>query len=154
MSGVQIESLQAEHHESGFGLDGATPRLSWRFNNPTGVRDWTQAAYEVTIYQEGKESTKHIDSGDNVLVPWLGKPLRSRERVKVGIRAKGSDGSWTEKKGMTLEAGLLEKGDWSAEVAGGPKIGDERGPLRPIRVWGKIEWDGQGSSARYIYPDS
>lgn len=147
MSGVQIKSIQAEHHESGFGLDTPNPRLSWRFAS-SDTKDWKQASYEVTISQGGQTVKKEVQSEENVLVPWAGQPLGSRERVKVEVRAKGSDGAWTEKKAIEIEAGLLDKGDWKAEVAGGPKIGDERGPLRPVRVWGKFDWDGQASSAR------
>lgn len=153
MSGVQIESLRAEHHESGLGLDSPNPRLSWRFTNPSGTKNWTQSAYEVTIFQGGQLTAKQVDSDNNVLVPWLGKPLSSRERVRVGIRVRGADEKWTEMREIDIEAGLLERGDWKAEVAGGPKIGAERGPLRPVRVWGKVEWDGEGSRARYVaYP--
>jgi alpha-L-rhamnosidase len=152
MSGVQIESLQAEHHESGLGLDNPTPRLSWRYNNPSGIKDWTQSAYEITIHQGGRSTTEQLDSDENVLVPWLGEPLTSRERVRVEVRAKGADGTWTERREINLEAGLLEKSDWKAKVAGGPKIGGERGPLRPVRVWGKMEWDGKGTNARYVPP--
>lgn len=152
MTGVQIESLQAEHHESGLGLDSPTPRLSWRFNNPSGVKKWTQSAYEITIHQRGRSVTELRDSEENILVPWLGEPLTSRERVRVEVRAKGGDGVWSETQEINLEAGLLDKRDWEAKVAGGPKIGEERGPLRPVRVWGKIDWDGKGTSARYVPP--
>lgn len=147
MSGVEISTLQVEHHESGFGLDSPNPRLSWRFNNPDGLRDWKQTSYEVKIHQRGETKVEVVKGEDSVLVPWLGEPLKSRERVEVEVRAMGSNGEWTAQKRITIEAGLLAKKDWKAEVAGGPKLGGERGPLRPVRVWGKFEWDGKSTSA-------
>ena len=148
MSGVEIGSLQAEHHESGFGLDSARPRLSWRFINPGSEEDWEQASYELTIKQNGQVKTEEVQATDNVLVPWLGDTLKSREKVSAEVRAKGSDGNWTAKQSIDLEAGLLHENDWEAKVVSGPKIGDKRGPLRPLRFWTQFEWDGKGHNAR------
>jgi alpha-L-rhamnosidase len=145
---VHISNLQVEHHESGFGIDSPNPRLSWRFENPNGVKDWKQASYEIKIKQRGESKASVVKEEENVLVPWLGHTLQSREKVEVEVRAMGSDGTLTESKSITVEAGLLEKGDWKAEVVGGAKIGGPRGPLRPVRVWGKFEWDGKSASAR------
>lgn len=97
---VQIASLQVEHHESGFGIDSPKPRLSWRFTNSTGAKDWKQAKYEMTITRNGQTTSEEVEGDESVLVPWIGKPLVSRERVELQVRAKGNDGNWTEKKSI------------------------------------------------------
>jgi alpha-L-rhamnosidase len=144
---VSIESLQVEHHESGFGLDSDTPRLSWRFSGADGIKDWSQSRYEITVDRGEDHRVFSVDSNDNVLVPWPDRPLVSRERATLSVRAMGNN-SWTAPMTIVVEGGFFHKEDWKAEVAGGPKVGGERGPLRPVRVWGSFQWDGQGKTAR------
>ncbi|TPX00648.1 alpha-L-rhamnosidase, partial [Schumannella luteola] len=71
-----------------------------------------------------------------ILVPWPGGPLRSRERAEVRVRVRGADGSvgpWSEP--TALEAGLLDPADWSAVPVGGAWPEDaESDDRRPARV--------------------
>lgn len=143
---VQIEAVSVEHHPTGFGIDSPTPRLSWRFLNSEGTKDWVQKAYQIRTDQGGKVTTHDGSSSDNVLVPWHGKPLQSRERVHVDVRALGSDGSWTEWQSIDVETGLHKRDDWSAHMVGPPK--QPEGPKRGEKVWKEFEWDGKGKSAR------
>lgn len=113
---VELTDLTFEHYRHALGVGYASPRLSWRFASTAS--DWVQTRYEVRIARrEGGESeTFTIDSGESVLVPWPAKPLASREAATVGVRSKGSDGQWTAWIESTVEAGLLSRDYWTAEV--------------------------------------
>ncbi|CAK7217227.1 hypothetical protein SCUCBS95973_003074 [Sporothrix curviconia] len=132
--GITIAELRAEHYESGFGIFHATPRLSWRFAS-TAVRGWKQASYEVAIARKDREETFQVASGTSSLVPWPSSaPLASREVAHVRVRATGTDGlqsNWAE---LTLEAALLQRADWTAELIGGPPAVDVHAPKRPFRL--------------------
>lgn len=145
--GVRIESLQAEHHESGFGIDVPAPRLSWRFAQSDEV-DWRQAGYEIEIVQGGQAEKYEVKGEDSVLVPWPGKRLVSRERVEAKVRAEGVDGQFTNWVSMWIEAGLFGQDDWVAKAVGGPRLGGEKGPLRPVRVCTRFLWEGEIKTAR------
>lgn len=144
--GITIVALQAEHHESGFGLGHTRPRLSWRFGE-TGVQDWKQTKYEISITRlragdskaNEREEKYAVESGDSVLVPWPApsKPLASREQARITVTVIGSSpgGSTTSTKSpeLVVEAGLLERDDWKAGFISGPKQ-DIEGPKKPFRL--------------------
>lgn len=117
---VSISALTAEHHHNGFGVFVSRPRLSWRFN-ATNAKDWRQASYDIEIKRSGQSESHHVDSADSIVVPWPSTPLHSREQVHVKARSTGEDGTQTEWAGMTIEAALLERGDWKAAMISGPK---------------------------------
>jgi alpha-L-rhamnosidase len=76
-----------------------------------------QAAYELeaTYAQGGPVGTGRIESSESVLVPWPFDPLRSREVVRIRVRAWDADQRPTEwSTHEIVEAGLLERGDWVA----------------------------------------
>lgn len=91
---VRIAAVQAEHHESGFGIGVATPRVSWRFAE-TDVKDWVQQSYELGITGNGKEQIDSVDSSESSLVPWPSIPWISGEVAGIRVRTKGKDG-WTD----------------------------------------------------------
>ena len=101
--------VRVEHLEETLGLGDRRPRLSWTL--PAGVVE--QKAYELEL--DDGTTTGRVDSADNVLVPWPGRPLRSRERRTVRVRVWTDQGDlgWSEE--TALEAGLLDAGDWTAE---------------------------------------
>jgi alpha-L-rhamnosidase len=83
-------SLRFEHRTDPgptLGIGTATPRLSWQI--PTADAGYAQAAYEVEISDSGGGAGKVSDtataqvftvqSPDQILVPWPGDPLASRE---------------------------------------------------------------------------
>lgn len=112
MTSVQIDRLTAETHESGFGLGHSSPRLSWTFKGTR--RDWKQQAYHVIVTLTDHTAEYNIDSDRNVLVPWPGPALKSRERATVAVRAQGADKSWTQWQKLDIEAALLLRSDWTA----------------------------------------
>ncbi|WWC90341.1 uncharacterized protein L201_005274 [Kwoniella dendrophila CBS 6074] len=134
---VQIEAVQAEHHESGFAIAHPSPRLSWRFGS-TDIEDWKQISYEIIVQREGNDDEEqyHVDSEQSVLVPWPSKPLSSREIVKVKIRSEGNNHEYTNWSEITLEAAFLDRKEWKANLISGPELSKEEKdkPKKPFRL--------------------
>lgn len=118
--------LTAEHLGSDvLGTTVRRPRLSWWL--PAGVEG--QDAYEIAL---GDGRAARIDAPDHVLVAWPFDALRSRERVTWRVRSVTDAGpsDWSEP--ASIEAGLLEPGDWSARWIE-PDEGERRPPgERPV----------------------
>ncbi|KAH7381063.1 bacterial alpha-L-rhamnosidase-domain-containing protein, partial [Cadophora sp. MPI-SDFR-AT-0126] len=115
---ISIAQLSAEHHHNGIGLQTPTPRLSWRFN-PTTLKSWTQASYEVLITRNTKQESFLVTSPQSILVPWPSTPLSSREIASVKVRVTGEDGSISPWASLTIEAALLEREDWKCKLISG-----------------------------------
>ncbi|EKG12546.1 Bacterial alpha-L-rhamnosidase [Macrophomina phaseolina MS6] len=129
---VQIAQLRAEHHHDGFGISTGSPRLSWRFAS-TAVKGWRQASYDLVIARGNNKEAYHVDSAENVLVPWPSAALSSRETAYIKVRATGKDGSETGWASLTIEAALLQRSDWIAKlISGPPQPKDE--PKSPFRL--------------------
>lgn len=144
---VSIAALQAEHHESGFGIAHPKPRLSWRFAS-TKVKDWRQASYELVISRDGQQpQTYSIVSSESVAVPWPSAPLQSREVVHVKARATGADGLSTDWAELRLEASLLERNDWKAHMISGPPQ-EINAPKPPFRLRKTFSLSSVPSNAR------
>jgi alpha-L-rhamnosidase len=126
------------------GIGTSIPRLSWTVEHADA--GWKQTAYEVEITRGGYREAYLIASRGQVLVPWPGPPLSSRERADVRVRvAHGQDWSrWG--KPATVEAGLLDPSDWSARFVSPVGIGGA-GQRAPI-VCGRINVPGPVGSAR------
>ncbi|MGW6276471.1 family 78 glycoside hydrolase catalytic domain [Kribbella sp. NPDC055071] len=93
------------------GIGTATPRLSWRV--PAASADYAQTAYEIEI-ATATTQVYTVQSPDQILVPWPGDPLTSRETAQVRVRVRGNE-DWSEwSEPATVEAGLLDSADWSA----------------------------------------
>jgi alpha-L-rhamnosidase len=129
---VRIAEVSIEHHESGFGIAKSQPRLSWRFAE-TDAKNWTQAAYEITIIRDGVEESYTAKSARSVLVPWPSRPLRSRESALIRVQAIGEDGTTTNWAEASLEVALLEPTDWSCSMISGPAQ-DPEAPKPPFRL--------------------
>ncbi|MDX6283810.1 MAG: alpha-L-rhamnosidase, partial [Kribbellaceae bacterium] len=116
-------SIRFEHHASpALGLGTATPRLSWQV--PVAADDYHQVAYEIEVALDGSSPEVHtVQSAEQVLVPWPGTPLASRQRASVRVRV--SDGTewsdWSEP--AVAEAGLLSSDDWTARFVSPRDIG-------------------------------
>ncbi|MFB6723207.1 family 78 glycoside hydrolase catalytic domain [Kribbella sp. NPDC056345] len=105
-------SIRFEHRtDTPLGLGTATPRLSWQI--ATAPADYAQTAYEIEITGTTTQSYV-VESAEQVLVPWPGDPLASRERISVRVRVRGGDdwSGWSEP--ARAEVGLLSPDDWSA----------------------------------------
>lgn len=145
---IAIAELRAEHYQDGFGIFHATPRLSWRFA-ATAVRGWKQSGYEIVITRPERRESYQIVSSASSLVPWPSSPLASREVAHVRVRATGTGGvqsGWAE---LTLEAALLQRYDWTADLIGGPPpLQPADTPKRPFRMRQTFQYDDDAGPAR------
>ncbi|MDQ0679664.1 alpha-L-rhamnosidase [Arthrobacter pascens] len=133
-----ITRVRFEHHENArLGIEEARPRISWQLGEAPEGFVQTAAHVEVSLGVPGMETdtSLHVLRGEaQVLVPWPARPLVSRERATVRVQVQGPDGwgPWSEP--ASVEAGLLEPGDWVAGLVG-PAWDEEPGTLRrPGRV--------------------
>ena len=113
----QIAELRFEHRRDALGIGTAQPRLSWVVE--TAAAGWWQSGYEIEasdLNGQQREQTGQVASDQSVLVAWPFAPLESRQRRAVRVRVWGRDGqvsAWSEP--ATLEIGLLQPTDWSAQ---------------------------------------
>ncbi|MEV6490590.1 alpha-L-rhamnosidase N-terminal domain-containing protein [Actinoplanes sp. NPDC051633] len=125
--------VRFEHHtDAALGIGTAEPRLSWQL--PSAGEDYRQQRYEIEIDGE----TYAVDSPEQLLVPWPGPALESRQAAQVRVRV--NDSPWSEP--ATVEAGLLHPGDWTARFVSPPTTGD--GPV----IAGEIDVPGDVVKAR------
>ena len=125
MSPVSVLPPTFEQHHSGFGIQCARPRLSWRFScSNEEIYDWTQTAYDVEVSTDDMQTSEvfNIKSTDSVLVPWpCPNVLNSRARRLVRVRCYGkyslshqtvenATTEWSEQS--LLEIALLHQNDW------------------------------------------
>jgi alpha-L-rhamnosidase len=123
------------------GIGTAAPRLSWVV--PQADDGFAQDAYEVELTRAGRApETIRVASTEQVLVPWPGEPLASREAVSVRVRVEGSD--WSEP--ATVEAGLLAPGDWIARFISPRDLGAIGAPAPLLRS--RLEIPGRVARAR------
>lgn len=136
-----------EHHREPLGIGENLPRLSWTVTAPPG---WRQAAYEVELSRDTGTSVVKVASPDQVLVPWPGERLRSRERAGVRVRVadqSGAFGPWSPQ--TPIEAGLLDPADWAAVPVGGQWPEDpDSDDRRPALVRREFRLEGEPVSAR------
>ncbi|TDW93091.1 alpha-L-rhamnosidase [Kribbella pratensis] len=108
---LRFEHQQAPESGTVLGLGTASPRISWQV--PAADAGYTQTAYEVEI-TTGTTEVFTVQSPDQVLVPWPGAALASRESAQVRVRVRGND-DWSEwSEPATVETGLLTPDDWTA----------------------------------------
>lgn len=114
---VAIATPRIEHHRHPLGIDEDRPRISWAIR--TAPAGWTQHGYRLGITRGEAEEVFEVDSAEQVLVPWPGPALASRERAAVRVSVRGGDAEWSAWSPVVhLEAGLLTPGDWSALPVG------------------------------------
>lgn len=141
---VSLSQLVVEHSESGFGIDIAKPRLSFRYA-PTDERDWKQVGYELELSTEGTTVSHRADSSESVLVPWPFEPLRSRQKATLRARTFGSADIITPWLEVNIEIALLERNDWHALMIAGPPQKIDA-PKRPVRFRKSVEIDSVESA--------
>ena len=147
---VTVTSPTFEHSHSGFGIQLSRPRISWRFCcEDEAVHDWTQVAYDIEIRSDGEEDSTcvHADSCSSNLVSWpeVCSSLTSRERRHIRVRCFGNfkineeilceTTAWSP--WSSVEAALLENGDWSAQmITAARRISlNDDGSARPLCFW-------------------
>ncbi|KAJ0120623.1 hypothetical protein J7T55_015353 [Diaporthe amygdali] len=139
MANVRVTSLRFDHHPDTdpLGIGTAEPRLSWSFAGE--AKNWKQTGYEIEICKAGQAGNKqvHGDKTDGSLfIAWPSTPLKSRETATVRVKATGtgdkgdSTTEWT--KQQNVEAGLLQRSDWSAKFVTSTQQTPKDKPHRPI----------------------
>ncbi len=95
---------------------------------PEAEDGYEQTAYEVEVTRGGDVGVFRVESSEQVLVAWPAAPLASRESASVRVRvAQGEEWSpWGAS--ASLEAGLLEAGDWSARFVSPVSLGGLQTP--------------------------
>jgi alpha-L-rhamnosidase len=117
-----------EHHREPLGIGERQPRLSWTVSAPPG---WRQSAYEIEMSRDTGTSVVRVTSPEQVLVPWPGEPLRSRERVVVRVRVAGQSSENELRVPRPATAGspaasdseLRGSGDTTARTVAGQRVG-------------------------------
>ncbi|WP_110590142.1 glycoside hydrolase family 78 protein [Microbacterium suaedae] len=133
---MHVSAPRFEHHDDAIGIGESAPRLSWRIDATPG---WRQVEWQAEAARGGSVETANGTGAEQVLVAWPFAPLVSRERAEVRIRVRGGDGEWSSWGELaSVEAGLLEPGDWSARPVGASwheEVGTERRPALVRRAF-------------------
>lgn len=117
---VTIGDLRCEYLTDPIGIDELTPRLTWITEAKS--RGWRQSAYQIVVASKEQLlapgaadlwDSGQVHSGESVLIPYAGKPLRTREECVWKVRVwddKGHPSSWS--RSARWEIGLLDEQDW------------------------------------------
>ena len=151
---MNITAIRVEHLREPLGVGTDRPRLSWQVEDVTGA--WRQTGYDVAVRDADTSSpatVHHVESGEQVLVPWPGEPVPSRGRREVRVRVRGTAADetvlseWSEP--IVVETGLLASSDWQAQLI--QPEPDASGPLpRPaILLRGVITLKDKPTRARW-----
>jgi len=143
--------LRCEHLVNPLGVDVVQPRLSWQLAAPAHARTQVQTAWHIRVASTPEKLARSegdlwdsgkVRSGQSILVPYGGQPLRSRQGCWWKVRAwdaQGQAGPWSTPG--YWEMGLLAPRNWqarwiacSAEEASPPPL--EPAPLfrRAFRI--------------------
>ncbi|MBO6063886.1 MAG: family 78 glycoside hydrolase catalytic domain [Bacteroidales bacterium] len=112
-----VYDLRCEGLVEPLGIDSAQPRFSWKIRSDQPME---QVAYEIEVgpglWQSGK-----VESSDQVMVPYGGLPLYSRQQAWWRVRvwdAAGKTSAWSPKQRFGI--GVLDglQGDFIGAVPG------------------------------------
>ncbi len=136
--------LRCEYLKNPLGIDRLHPRLSWQLQaNRHAGRNLKQTAFQIQVAsseqalaggQPDQWDSGRVDSGQNLLVAYAGKPLESRQWCWWRVRTwdqNGAASTWSEPAHWSM--GLLHPGDWQAQWIG-LKGGDETLARDPART--------------------
>ena len=144
-------AVKVEYHQVAptvLGIGESAPRLSWQI--PHAPQGWSQAAYEVEVQRGGESQCHRVHSSEQLFVPWVGDPLASRESADLRVRVQGDDGTWSEwSDGVTVEAGLLEPSDWTANFMSPVDVGSLGDPA-PVLKGSWVVPDNVTSARLYV----
>ena len=135
--------LRVEHLDEPLGIHTTSPRLSWQL--PSGSPH--QLGYRIRT--DNGWDTGRVDSADNVLVPYAGPTLTSRQRVswQVKVWTGGGESAWSDP--ATFELGLLEAADWCADWVRPAEVDTRAAGNRPASLLRRaFELDKPITSAR------
>ena len=122
----EVYDLRCEGLQEPLAIDSPVPHFSWKIRSRRPV---TQVAYEIEVGPELWSSGK-ISSTDQVMVPYQGLPLHSRDQAWWRVRVWTSSGKaspWSEPQRFGV--GILE--EEGAALAGayiGAVPGEDRSP--------------------------
>jgi alpha-L-rhamnosidase len=123
-------SLRFEHRTDDgtvLGIGTGSPRLSWII--PTADAAFAQVAYEIESTTARTTDVHRVESQEQVLVPWPGRPFSSRESATLRVRVAGKGGEVSDWSApATVEAGLLESADWTARFVSPAQLGEIGAP--------------------------
>jgi alpha-L-rhamnosidase len=118
------------------GFHEASPRFSWKL--PPGVQRQTAYRLVVTTAPEGWDGgwdSGWVKSDRSTFVPYGGRALRSRDRVRWRVNFRddqGREGGWSAPQGFEL--GLLSAVDWKARwIAPAGELPADREPVGHLR---------------------
>ncbi|PPF79301.1 alpha-L-rhamnosidase [Subtercola sp. Z020] len=118
--------LENRRGTSTLGIGESRPRLSW-----LSPLENTPAAVEIELSDnEGRRDVAAVDPHTTRLIDWPFHPLRSREQVQIRLHITQHDGRESWSQPLTIEAGLLERQDWSVPFIS-PSPSAPQGTLRP-----------------------
>jgi alpha-L-rhamnosidase len=127
---VTVDGLRCENLVDPLALDTTVPRFSWKLRaEQNGVE---QKAYRIEVasdpqlFESGTADlwdSGKIDSGEQVLVPYAGKPLRSRDigYWRVRVWSKGGASEWSQVGRFGV--GIVEEVDIDGRFIGYPSSG-------------------------------
>ncbi len=147
-----VYDLACEGLDEPLGIDSANPHFSWKIESSAAA----QAAYEIEVASSPKSlrsgdadlwATGKVESSGQVMVPYQGKPLSSRQLYWWRVRVWDSDGKasgWSPVRrfGIGIIDGDYLRGDYIGAVPG-----EGRSPiLRKAFKAGRIK----GSALLYV----
>ncbi|KAG2002880.1 hypothetical protein GB937_009416 [Aspergillus fischeri] len=125
---TRITNVQFEHYHppNTIGVEETCPRISWQFEDYPS--HFQQDEYEIEVSEVAWNSQVTVlsstrqSSPSSYLVPWPhSRPLISRQKVSIRVRAWDPDGHGTEwSEPASLEVGLLDRSDWQCERIAAP----------------------------------
>ncbi|OOQ88735.1 alfa-L-rhamnosidase [Penicillium brasilianum] len=137
--GISLQTPTFDSRQDGLGIGNAAPKISWRFlYNDLSVRGWRQESYEIEVECRHTVETYRVQSPESVRVPWPSSPLSSRERATIRVRSIGvsqdvKDPTATEwSDWASVEAGLLHRKEWRAQLITGQQEISLEKPIRPL----------------------
>ena len=118
-AGFEVYDLRCEGLVEPLGIDNAQPHFSWKIRSGIPME---QVAYEIEVGPELWHSGR-VESADQVMVPYEGKPLASRQQAWWRVRVWRSDEEvtdWSPKQrfGVGIIGGDRLKGDFIGAVPG------------------------------------
>ena len=99
--------LRVEHLEEPFGIDVVRPRLSWWL--PVGAGEQHAYRLRTNDWDSGR-----IESHQNLLVPFTGPALASRQQVECAVKVWTDKGESEWSAPVRWEMGLLDTTDWTS----------------------------------------
>lgn len=120
---VKPVSLRTEYLKNPFGIDAATPRLSWKLTSEE--HNQKQVAYRIfvasTLQQLERNEADLWDSGNvktdqTLFIPYAGSPLESRQQCFWKVWTWSNDqGRPISSEVSSWSMGLLKDSDWTAD---------------------------------------